>query len=414
MALNLTVADDILKNQYLPPIQEALNNASVLFSRLDKDETTQDVTGKNFTVPIHYGRNLSAGTGRAEGGVLPTAGAQRHKAAVVPNKYTYGSIEVSGQVIAATKDAKGAFVKAVSLEVEGLTTDFKRAINRQLHGNGTDALAYWTTADDTSGTVVDDGNGYVFTHLPVGQTLTCDLIDASDHSTKLGDSIVVTLGSETSTGFNITWTGTVTGSADGDYLVVEDTLGQQMMGLEGIISASDPVLLAGGLHGLPVATFPWFAAQVVGSDSTKVDLSVVNMQKVITKIASGSNYTEKDIKFILCSYQVRDKYVELATNLRLYYNTMTLDGGWEAVTYNNLPIVPDNQSKRGRMYFVVPKTMAIFRTSDFNWMDMDGSIWQRKITSSGVHDAYMATLFHYGDLGCKNRNGNGVLLGINE
>ena len=42
-------------------------------------------------------------------------------------------------------------------------------------------------------------------------------------------------------------------------------------------------------------------------------------------------------------------------------------------------------------------------------MDRDGSTFSRV---SGK-DAYEATLFHYGDLGCVARNGNGVLKGIN-
>lgn len=409
---NLTEASNILKVMYLPPVREMLNNATILLSRIEKDTTTQDVSGKNFTIPLHVGRNLSAGVGRPEGGTLPAAGNQKYMQAIVPNKFIYGSVQITGQVIAATKNNVGAFVRAIDSEMKGLLRDVKRDVNRQLHGNGTDALAYWTTADDTSGTVVDDGNGYVFTHLPSGQAIVGDLIDATDNSSKVGDSITLTLGAETGSGFNVTWTGSVSGSADGDYFVREDTLGYQLMGIEGIIDDRNPPLLSGGLHGIDAtsATNAFWRAQVVGSDSSKQELSFSNMQKVLSKIAINSDFSETDVKFLLCSYQVRDKYVQLCTDERRFYNTMTLDGGFEAVSYNNKPLVPDSQCKHGRIYYIVPESLAIFRNNDFDWMDKDGSVWDRV----NGQDAYTATLFHYGDLGCKARNANGILKGINE
>ncbi len=408
--LDLSAASNVLKTFYIGPVRKMLNNSTVLLSKLDKDSSTQTVDGKSFTVPIHHGRNLAAGIGVGESAALPTAGSQKYQTAVIPNKYVYATIEISGPVMKATKTNAGAFIRALDSELKGAMTDMKRAINRQLNGDGTDALAFWTTADDTSGTSVDDGNGFAFTHLPTGQDVTCDLIDASDNSTKLGDSIVVTLGAEAASSFAVTWTGTVSGSADGDYLVLEDTLGKQMMGIDGIISDANPTLLSGGLHGLTVAANAWWKSQVVGSDSSKVDLSFVNMQKVLSKIASNSDYDEKDVKLLLCSYNIRDKYYELAVNERRFVNTMTLDGGFEALEFNGKPLVPDNQCKHGRIYFITPETLKIFRTSDFDWMEEDGGVLHRK----QGYDVYQATLFHYGDLGCVARNANGVLKGVNE
>src|SRR5262249_7383543 len=133
-------------------------------------------------------------------------------------------------------------------------------------------------------------------------------------------------------------------------------------------------------------------------------------QKVISKIASNSKADESDIKFILSSYQVRDKYVQLCTDERRLVNTMELDGGFKAVDFNGIPIVPDSQCRRGTMYFIVPTSLKIFRTEDFSWMERDGS-YLRGILGQ---DAYDATLVHYGDLVCLIRNVNGALIGINE
>jgi hypothetical protein len=418
MSFDLNAASNILKVFYLPPVREMLNNSSILLSRIDRDETTQDVSGTSFTVPLHTGRNISAATGRAESGDLPTAGQQAYNKAVVPNKYIYGRIQISGPVIAATKNNAGAFVRAVESEMKGLLRDTKRSVNRQLHSWGQDHLAFWTEADDAYPAVtVDDGGGNAFTHLPAGVGISCDLVDATDNYTLLETEMTITQGAESANSFAIAVTvnTTTSGATDGDYLVPTGTVGgantnYTMMGIRGIVSAADPANLTGGLHGLTVASAPWWKAQVVGTEGTNVDLSFVNMQKVFSKIASNSDFSEKDVKFLLCNYAVRDKYVELCVNERRYYNTMTLDGGFEAVEFNGKPIVPDPQCAHNRLYYITPETLRLFRSADFDWMDKDGSTFSR-VTNK---DAYEATLFHYGDLGCVARNGNGLLLGISE
>lgn len=413
--LDLSAASNVLKNLYLGPIREQLNNSSILLSRIDKDESTQDVSGKNFTVPIHYGRNSTAGDGRADGAALATAGVQAYQTAVVPNKYTYSSIKVTGPTIAAMKNNEGAFIRAVDSEIKGAVRDHKRSMNRQLHGDGKDAIAYWTTADDTSGTNVDDGQGNSDNHLISGATY--DLIDEGDNTTKRGDSIVVTVGAEAADGTTqaVTWTGTVTSSADGDYLVREDTLGYQMMGIRGIISASDPVVPAGGgsltgLHGLAVASHPYWSAQVFSNSGTKRDLTLALLQKPLSAIAKKSDYSDRDVKFILCNFPERDEYVKLCVADKRMVNKMDLDMGFEGVEFNGIPIVPDPQSRRNVFYYVVPESLKLFRSADFDWMDKDGSVLKH-VTG---YDLYEAVLFHYGDLATIARNANGLLADINS
>ena len=413
MALDLSNASNILKTRYIGPIREQLNGSTILLSRIARDGSYVDVSGKTFTVPLHTGRNKSAGHGRGDGGTLPTAGQQGYANAVVPNKYQYGRIQITGPTIAATKDNAGAFVRAVESEINGLVTDTKKSFNRQMHGDGRDALAYWTTADDTSGTNVDDNRGNAFTFLQPG-TQTCDLIDASDHATKLGDSIVVTLGAKGTGVYAITWSGTVSGSADTDYLVLEDTLGYQLMGLAGIVDDGNPPLLSGGLHGIDAtaAANAYWQAQVVEGDTvgTNQALTLERMQLPLDMIAQNSDFDENAVKFMLCSYGVRAKYVSLLVADKRHVNTMELDGGFKAVDFNGIPLVPDPQCLKNRIYYISPETLRIFRTADFDWMEKDGAVLSRVSNT----DAYEATLFHYGDLATIARNGNGILNDISE
>lgn len=402
----------MLKVVYLPPIRELLNNSTVLLKYLEKE--IQDTEGTDFTIPLHVGRNEAAGDGRGELVTLPTPGTQQFSKAIVPAKYLYSRIAVSGPVIAATKSNKGSFLRALDSEMRFVSKDTRRSFNRQLHGDGRDVLGFWVSGTGTS-PVVDDGQGNAGADFFQSGSQLVDFID-SDNSTVHNSGITATRGAVVATGRTITTSAAVSSAAAGDYFVRSGTLGKQMTGIQAVISDADPVLLAGGLHGITVAANPDWAAQAVGTDSAtaagRVDLSFPLMQQVFSAIASNSDFSEADIKLLLCSYQMRDKYVELCRNERVFYNNMKLDGGFEAVSYNGKPLVPDVHARHHRIYFICPESMALFRLAELDWMDKDGSPLYR--LSGGDKDGYGATLFAYQELGVKVRNANGILRGINE
>jgi hypothetical protein len=428
MAFDTSAASEILKTLYLPPVREALNNSTILLSKIEKKEV--ETVGKNATFPIHYGRNISAGIGVAEGGTLMVAGNQVFKTAVVPLKYLYGRIELTGQAIKATRNDRGAFVRALSSEMKGLTKDFKRALNRQLHGNGLDVLGVTTAAFTATGTLTaDDGNGMPYVHIPSGQTIYVDILDPATGASRLTVGAngypTATWTSATSTAVTLTMvlpaSTTQSGGADNDLIVpahktastisgVTPGLSLQMMGIEGIINNTDPLATSTGLHALAVGTYPWWAAQVSGADTAFVDLKTSSLQGLFSKIETNSDFTEDDVEFILCSPQARDKYAEVCIAERRSFNTMKLDNGFKGVSFNGTPIVSDPQCRHGRFYFVVPETMAIYRMSDLEFLEMDGNVWHRREDK----DQFTATLFQYADLGCEIRNGNAVLKGVNE
>ena len=160
----LTTFDAILKNQYLGPIREQLNNSSVLYSRLEKNEDS--VVGKNFTIPLHYGRNEGVGA-RGEGGALPAAGNQSYKECIVPMRYQYGRIQLTGPTIKAARSNEGAFLRAVDSEMRGLEKDMKSSMNRQAFGDGTGLLANVAATGSSSTTVVVDSTAKLRIGMPV-------------------------------------------------------------------------------------------------------------------------------------------------------------------------------------------------------------------------------------------------------
>ena len=120
---------------------------------------------------------------------------------------------------------------------------------------------------------------------------------------------------------------------------------------------------------------------------------------------ADSDFDESDVKFLLSNYNIRDKYVSLLVADKRFVNTMTLDGGFKAVDFNGIPLVPDPQCKRSGIYYMVPESLVILRTSDFDWAEKDGAVLSRVSNK----DAYEAYMFHYGNLACVARNANAYL-----
>lgn len=408
MALNLPTASDALKVFYLPQMQNTLNYATILMSRIERDSSMISADGKTYTMSINYDGNISAGIGRAEAADLPTAGNQAYKSAVIPNKYVYGQVYISGQVVNATKTNAGSFIQAIRSEIDGCVRDTKKRVNQQMNSDGTYALAHYVSGAGSGTIVVDDGLGNILNYLPNTQ-FTCDTIDISDYSSKLDNSVLVTKGADVATGTNLAIsTSTFSGSlADGDLVVFEDSLGYQMNGLDVLVDNADPHLLSGGLYGLPVATYPWWTSQVVGDDTSMTDLRRANMQRVISKIVTNSGLEQREIDLILGHPFTVDKYVEMMANDRISVNTMMLDGGFDAVAFNGIPIVSDPDCKANRLYFLPTSKFRIVRSADYEWID-DGAVL-RKVASK---DAYEGTLFVYQDLAILQRNCCGVLKGI--
>jgi hypothetical protein len=413
--MNMTDLDAIVKKFFVQDgVTNQIHEKSFLFDKLAKAKE-KDAMGKDYTYAIRTGRNRYASRPIAEAGDYGTFGSQTVKNIVVPNTRTVTGIELSADVVnAATGGNKGAFVSAFAFQSKYSMSDMMRGLNRQLHSDGTDALCFWTAADDTSGTNVDDGQGNGFpVFLEPGAT-TVDIIDATDHSTELGADIVLTKGAETASEVAVTWTGTITGSADGDYAVLAGSLGKAPMGIRGIIAATDPPLLSGGLHGLTVAANADWKAQVFSNSGTQRALTLDLMQQPLTEIGLRSSVSEGDIDFLLCNGRVKDKFLALLVADQVQISPVKLKGGHTSYDFNGKPVVVDPMCRRNTIYYINTESMDFLTaTGGITWASFkDGSIWKQKIGTSGYADAYQAILRIEGNLACKQRNANAVLLDL--
>lgn len=384
--------DAILKNQYIGPLNEQLNNDIKLFKRVMGDNDCV-VTGKNFTLPLHVSRNEGIGA-RPEGGKLPTAGSQGYVDAIVPMKYLYGVINITGQSIKATITDKGAFIRAVDSEMRGVTRDLKADINRQLFGDGSGKLAAATANTTSSATVTVD----TVKNLRVGMHI--DIIAGTTAS--VTDAVITAVDKANNT---ITHNKAAVIPAS-SFVYRHGTKDIEIMGLKGIISDVDPY--TNGLQNIKVADNAWWKAIVLNNGGTNRALSLPLMRTVIDEVEiAGAGETSA----IYTSHGVRRAYEALLQAERQYVNTMKLDGGIETLAFDKLPIIAEKDCDANRMYFVDEDMLTVLNLGDgnFEWMQEDGAILHR-----GEGDAYGATLFRYCELATRARNAHAVLEDISE
>jgi len=442
----ISTYDEVLKTFYLPAIQEQLNHSTILSDLIDVNE--EDVSGKDATIECHYGRSTGTGA-RADGDSLPTATYQAYKTATVPTKYIYGRIRVNGPTIAATRDERGAYAKALDSEIRGITSDLKQEVNRMLWGCGWGLIARWSSGTSTSivlskkymnNTACGDGFGTTFgakylTERNDGVLCEVASLDGTSATYTVGSTSLavsaVSKGTDTDT---ITCTSVGTPS-EGDWFVRPASLDVwtesgsdhrlEMMGLRGIVTdqnmeeimlydaTNTPQLAGDGLYvdalqGLSSETYTWWQANVDEHPSGRYKgqraLTLTLMDKMFDTVEekAGKDYGPD---LILTTRALRREYTELCRADRRYVNTMTLDGGWKAIDYNGIPLTVDNDAIDGEIYFLTTKDLAIYRMSDYDWMDRDGAVLSR---ISG-YDSYEAVLFRYAELGCKRRNSHGVI-----
>lgn len=401
----LNTFNAILKEDYLGPIRDQLNNSTILLKRLQRNE--EDVGGKVAVVPLLTGRNAGVGA-RREGDVLPQPGQQQYDCANYRVAHNYGRISISGPVIKASRKNKYAFVKAVDSEVKGMIKDMKDNINRQLHLDGSGILAVVigdpTNAGGVGPTVITVDNTRYFQ-----RGMRIALVNPASYTPGDQRANVGVLNVISKTANTITVAEAVhADAADGDYVVCDGNYRNEMMGLGGIVSNANgrgpapPMaqLTVGGID-RTVAANAWWNANVLGNGGNARKLTLDLMQQAFDACEQEGG----EVTMILSGYDIRRKYLALVKADGRFVNTMEFDGGFKTLEYNDKPYFVDRHFPNNDMLFLDESTLALYRMSDFEWMEEDGHILHRVPNQ----DAYEATLFLYATLGCSACNHNARL-----
>lgn len=378
----------ILKNFYIGPIREQLNQSTVLVAQMKK--SSKEVVGENVIIPLHIGRNWGVGArGTTGSGVLPTALSQQYTKATFKTKDIYGRIEIEGKTIRATKSDKGAFTRVVSAETQGMTKDLASDINRQLNMGGDGVLAT-VTVTATSATVTVTSTQYI----EEGMVLDIE-----------GDTDVVVSTIVSSTQFTLSGSITTT---------VADTVRLANVGATDELNGLDLITRnATSLQNLDPATFSIWKGQNFGDDASPALLNETDMQQVQDECEKAGG----KIGLITTSYGGRRAYIALLTSQKRFTTPQTgkLKGGYSYIDFNDIPLTVDRHVQETdtstRFNFLSLDSLGIYRMADFDWMQEDGAVLARQV-GSGAKEAYEATLVCDEEFATSARRHQGRLEGV--
>lgn len=390
MGATLATIADALKIDYLPEIREQVNNGSNYFVKKVKEKAEKiNGDGKNFSIAHHFGRNAGVGAG-TEMGSLPVAGQQGYKASTGNVKYVHGRLQVSNATIQASKRDETSYIRALSSEVKGLTTDMQNFMKRVTFGDGSGVLAKLKVNTTANALEVDDVRNFF-----IGQIVDIYTLPA----TSLATSLVITdVDYDTK---KVTVSGSALTTTAGMVIVSANSLNLEPNGLGSIISKTS------SLQGLDPATYGWWKSTVMANGGTPRAISDQLLRLLVNRVDIVSG---KKVEWLSTTHGIQAAYEATMANLRRYVNSMKLEGGYDALEFDGMPLIADRYAPAGKVWSGNWDDLGWYYTSELEFMDEDGSMFSRVQDKS----AYEATAFEYGTFVCHARNAYAELGDITE
>jgi|TARA_R100000808_G_scaffold780_3_gene3774 hypothetical protein len=201
-----------------------------------------------FLMPIMV-KNPGAWTGISEGGALPSnLNPDTAEASFSLTEFA-GLYNMSWKLLQDARNSKFAFQTALKMMEAGFRRRILKLLNADLLSDGLGKLAVLPAADDQTTVTVN-----ALPSVDVGMVV--DVMDTGDNNTKHGNSLTVT--AVDAPNRTITLSGAPSGTAAGDYVVIQDTVSSSSSlhtnGLLGIIDDADPPAPKGDFGGIDRGT----------------------------------------------------------------------------------------------------------------------------------------------------------------
>ena len=416
MAQTLSSWNAVLKDFYEELGQSQIENKTRLLKSFGETDAPT-VDGRFVRFPFHIGRNTGV-MSSAEGATLPTAGKQNFIDTSIALRKIVGRINVTKDVIDASKSNKGSFKRAMSAEMDGLVLDISEYRNEVLCGYGTGVLAdlAGTESSTTSWQLKDPGD--VVGTVNANRYMVPDMTIALIRAGALVANSAVKVNSVTESGTYdsiVVATNTASGLAD-DKLVraasTAVTLAQNTdyvnppMGILGLIDDGTYVQT---LHGVNRTTYPVFKSYVQASVGA---LSLDAMQRAFDAAEMKGQGT---ISEMWCEHAVRRAYLTLLEADRRYTSEKLQkpDGGTAAVkggdvTFGGVPFKTERDFPYGIIVGLDKDTLQRYVNVRGQWEDTDGNILFR---SADTHD-FTALWYMKDNFACDRPNANFRMDGI--
>jgi len=418
----VTTADvtQLLKEVYGPSVVNQLNDEIRALKHFERSESAQWL-GEVFVESLHTGRNYST-KGAAEGGLLPNAGKQSYSELRIPDRYVYGTIEVTAQIMSEVK-GKGAFANGLDREINGMIRDLKVECNRMMWGDGSGTLAL-VTSDiggspvsvipvDTPGKVTGVINGARF--LRVGMEVA--LFDAAPGSNT--PNAVRTITAVAADGTDITVDATVINTdapVNGVITkgvdiggVLEGSFNLEPMGILGLV---DDGTFVNVLHGLNRTNEPIFKSNRFSNVGSLEEIILHRALDTCDEIAGA----EPD--WYTCHHSVHREYIKISLPDKRYSGEslmrpdVGISGGGKKheLTFSGSGLEKERYCPYGTLYGIDSSACKRYVNVEGKWVDEDGAILHR---GAGTTDTFKGTFRKFSNHGVLQSNSSFILDGIN-
>lgn len=379
--ITTNTADAALKSFYLDVLRNQLNtNTNPFYNKIVT--TSKNIIGHKVVRLAPYALNGGFGFS-SDSGNLPQAGSNKYTHFETTTKDMYGVIEISDKAMKASRLNTNSFVDLLTQEMKGILEAAKFNYSRALFTDGTGVIA--TVIDSNENSVQVDSVKYLM------EGMIIDIIGPS--STEKAKRIVsinradkvIFLDSEVSVSI-------------GDKITVQNSYQKEITGL-GAILTSDTTQ---PLYGVNRSENYWMMPYISENTGAISDLKI---QTAIDYLEENAGST---VDYISCSYDVRRNYLSYLELTRRNIDPMTLEGGFQAISFSGIPLVADRHCPDGTMDLLNSKSFAMHTLSDWDWLDDDGKI----LKQIAGKPAWTAVLAKYGELLCDHPGGQARLKGI--
>ena len=388
--ITLQTADNALKSFYLDAVTDALNvKANPFLAKVER--TSTNVVGKDVKKVIKSGVNGGFGAG-TETGDLPQAGSNKYIQFTAALKNLYGTIEISDKALRASANNEGAFVNLLNEEMKSLVESASYNFGRMLFGDGQGKVGKVISLASDNLMLLDSTRSlaegmvvsfYTSDNKPITAAQNRRLISV-DQKTKT----IVLDGEEVDTSV----------IPNGSFAYIQGSKGNELTGLEAIFASSGTLY---GANRSSSVMKPYCVSGVGEFDESE-------MQVAMDAIEANSG---SKVNMIICSWGVRRALVEYYKKMNTVLNTVELEGGFKALSYNGIPIVVDRFCPEGTMYLLNTDHFKIHQLCDWQWLEGEDGKILKQVPGKPI---YTATLVKYAELICERPCAQGKLSGITE
>lgn len=385
MPQTLSNFDAAFRDIAAPWIVSQINYKTVAIDLAQEGES-EVADGRRAIVTTHLRRNASGVKVTPEGRLLATAGQQHYGQFVIPYVDTTLRINLTVQVIDQSESNRGAFVNALSEEMDGGIRDTVQYRNVMMCGYGSGILARVDGNPAASATSIDldDPGGITGTVNPSRYCMPGQIIAGVRNGVTLVGPVTVDAVTDANT---ITLLANTANFADADELVlaaattitqIEDTDYRALF--YGLPAMVDDGGLVNQYCGLNRTTYPQLQARVVtGAGAFSADL-------IQREIDVAEQRGQGDITVHLMHHSTRRAYLAAMEGDRRYSGAdlRSPDAGTNAakvvkgrsVGFGGVEIREERHFPYGMWMGLDPSTLYRFVSVDGRWEDRQGAILQ--------------------------------------